>query len=199
MKDMWSKLLSRVSQLHRSCGRSTSQHERCVTHRRVNKNSQCRYDKTMVKVDNEFKMNWLHEPTWRERPFFTGGLTATVLAGSNTWALCVWCPRAAAPGSTKQKEEKTPLVPRDRSINQTVRNWSRSARRPRGTRSSECSDDCRSQESEVADPATNNSQEETGVMNQETSMAEQDHGARSQGRRERRWSGSPEKQGLTTT
>ena len=29
-------------------------------------------------------------------------------------------------------------------------------------------------------------------------MAEQDHGARSQGRRERRWSGSPWKQGLTT-
>ena len=72
MKDLWSKLLSRVSQLdvagvHHSCGRSTSQHERCVTHRRVNKDSQRRNDKTMVKVDNEFKMNWLHEPTWREK------------------------------------------------------------------------------------------------------------------------------------
>ena len=21
----------------------------------------------MVKIDNEFKMNWLHEPTWREK------------------------------------------------------------------------------------------------------------------------------------
>ena len=63
------KLLLRVSQLdvagvHRSCGRSTSQHERCVTHRRVNKDSRRRNDKTMVKVDNEFKMNWLHEQTW---------------------------------------------------------------------------------------------------------------------------------------
>ena len=63
------------------------------------------------------------------------GFTTTVLAGSNTWALCVWCPRAAAPGSTEEKVENTPLVPRDRSINQTVRNWSSSARRPRGTRS----------------------------------------------------------------
>ena len=107
-----------------------------------------------------------------------------MLAGSNTWALCVWCPRAAAPGSTKEKVEKTPLVPRDRSINQTVRNWSRSARRPRGTRSSKCSDDCRSRVRSCR-RATNNSQEEIGVMNQEPSMAEQDHGARSQGRRER--------------
>ena len=74
-----------------------------------------------------------------------------MLAGSDTWALCVWCPRAVAPGSTKEKVEKTPLVPQDRSINQTVRNWSRSARRPRGTRPTECSDDCRRQESEVVD------------------------------------------------
>ena len=78
MKDLWSKLLSRVSQLdvagiHHSCGRSTSQHERCVTHRRVNKDSQCRNDKTMVKIDNEFKMNWAHAAdVERERPFFTG-------------------------------------------------------------------------------------------------------------------------------
>ena len=117
-----------------SC-RSTSQHERCVTHRRVNKDSQYRYDKTMVKVDNEFKMNWAHAADVERETLLHTGLTTTVLAGSNTWALCVWCPRATAPGSTKEKVEKTPLVPRDRSINQTVRNWSRSARRPRGTRS----------------------------------------------------------------
>ena len=49
------------------CGRSTSQHERCVTHRRVNKDSRRGNDKTMLKVDNEFKMNWLHEPTWGEK------------------------------------------------------------------------------------------------------------------------------------
>ena len=55
MKDLWSKLLSRVS------------------HRRVNKDSQCRYDKTMVKIDNEFKMNWARAAdVERERPFFTG-------------------------------------------------------------------------------------------------------------------------------
>ena len=55
------------------CGRSASQHERCVTHRRVNKDSQCRYEKTMVNVDNEFKMNWAHAAdVERERPFFTG-------------------------------------------------------------------------------------------------------------------------------
>ena len=54
-------------------GRSTSQHERCVTHRRVIKDSRRRNDKTMVKVDNEFKMNWAHvADVERERPFFTG-------------------------------------------------------------------------------------------------------------------------------
>ena len=59
--------------IHYSCGRSTSQHERCVTHRRVKKDSQCRYDKTMVKVDDEFKMNWAHAAdVERERPIFTG-------------------------------------------------------------------------------------------------------------------------------
>ena len=94
------------------------------------------------------------------------GLTTTVLAGSNTWALShndsacgkqhvgVVCLVLACSGARvyqRTKVEKTPLFPQDWSINQTVRNWSRSARRPRGTRSSKCSDDCRSQESEVAD------------------------------------------------
>ena len=123
MKDLWSKLLSRVSQLdvagiHHSCGRSTSQHERCVTHRRVNKDSQCRNDKTLVKVDNEFRIKNATDVERERKTLLHRGLTTTVLAGSNTWALCVWCPRAAAPGSTKEKVEKTPLVPRDRSINQ---------------------------------------------------------------------------------
>ena len=90
LKDLLSKLLSRVSQLdvagvHRSCGRSTSQHERCVTHRRVNKDSQCRYDKTMVKVDNEFKM---HSDVERERPFFTGASQRQCLRGA-TRGRCV--------------------------------------------------------------------------------------------------------------
>ena len=44
-------------------GKSTSQHARCVTHRRVNKDSQRRDGKTMVKVDDEFMMNWSHAPT----------------------------------------------------------------------------------------------------------------------------------------
>ena len=33
---------------------------------RVNKDSQRQNDKTMVKIDNEFKMK-LHTPTWREK------------------------------------------------------------------------------------------------------------------------------------
>ena len=97
-----------------------------------------------------------------------------MLAGSNTWALCVWCPRAAVPGSTKEKVEKTSLVPRDRSINQTVRNWSRSARRPRGTRSSECSDDCRGRVRSCR-RATNNSREEVGLISHAASTADQGH------------------------
>ena len=100
------------------------------------------------------------------------GLTTTMLAGSNTWALCVWCPRAASPGSTKEQVEKTPPVPQDRSINQTVRNWSSSARRPRGTRSRNAVTTAEV-EFEVAGRATNNSQEEIGVANQETSTADQ--------------------------
>ena len=94
LKDLLNKLLSRVSQLdvaglHRSCGRSTSQHERCVTHRRVNKDSRRQNDKTMVKVDNEFKMNWLHDPTWREKdPFFTGASQRQCLRGA-TRGRCV--------------------------------------------------------------------------------------------------------------
>ena len=64
---MWQECIAAVAGVHRSCGRITSQRERCVTHRRVNKDSRRRNDKTMVKVDNEFKMNWLHEPTWREK------------------------------------------------------------------------------------------------------------------------------------
>ena len=159
---------------------------------------------SLREFDDEFEISRRHEPTvtritrQNRKTLLHRGLTTSVLAGCDTRTWRVWCPRAAAPGSTKEKVEKTPLVPRDRSINQTVRNWSRSARRPRGTRSSECSDDCRSRVRSCR-RATNNSQEEIGVMNQEPSMAEQDHGARSQGRRERRWSGSPWKQGLTTT
>ena len=118
-------------------------------------------------------MNWAHAADMeRERPFFTGGLTTTVLAGGNTWALCVWCPRAAAPGSTKEKVEKTPLVPRDGPINQTVRNWSRSAHRPRGTRSSECSDDYKSRVRSCR-RATNNSREEVGLISHAASTANQ--------------------------
>ena len=46
-----------------SADNSTSQHARCVTHRRVNKDSQRRDGKTMVKVDDEFMMNRSHAPT----------------------------------------------------------------------------------------------------------------------------------------
>ena len=97
-----------------------------------------------------------------------------MLAGSNTWALCVWCPRAAAPGSTKEKVEKTPLVPQDRSINQTVWNWSSSARRPRGTKSRNA---VTTQKSRVRSHrrVTNISREENGLANQETSTADQGH------------------------
>ena len=72
----------------------------------------------------------------------------------------------------RTKVEKTPLVPQDRSINQTVRNWSRSARRPRGTRSSECSDDCRSRVRSCR-RATNNSREEVGLISHAASTADQ--------------------------
>ena len=53
-----------------------------------------------------------------------------------------------------------------------MRNWSRSARRPRGTRSSECSDDCRSRVRSHR-RVTNVSREENGLANQETSTADQ--------------------------
>ena len=139
---------------------------------------------TMVKVDNEFKMNWASQ-----RQCLREATRGRCVSGARV---------QRRQGLPRTKVEKTPPVPRDRSINQTVRNWSRSARRPRGTRSSECSDDCRSRVRSCR-RVTNNSQEEIGVMNQEPSVAEQDHGARSQGRRERRWSGSPWKQGHTTT
>ena len=106
----------------------------------------------MVKVDNEFKMNWVHAAeVERERPFFTRASQRQCLREA-TRGRCVSGARVQRrQGLPRTKVEKTPLVPQDRPINQTVRNWSRSARRPRGTRSSECSDNCRSQESEVAD------------------------------------------------
>ena len=94
--------------VHHSCGKSTSQHERCVTHRRVNKDSRRRNDKTMVKVDNEFKMN---SDVERERPFFTGASQRQCLRGATRGRCVSGAPRAAAPGSTKEKVEKTPLVP----------------------------------------------------------------------------------------
>ena len=124
MKDLWSKLLSRVSQLdvagvHRSCGRSTSQHERCVTHRRVNKDSRRRDDKTMVKVDNEFKMNWLHEPTWREKdPSSQGPHNDSACGKQHVGVVCLVPACSGARVYQRTKVEKTPLVPRDRSINQ---------------------------------------------------------------------------------
>ena len=72
----------------------------------------------------------------------------------------------------RTKVEKTPLVPRDRSINQTVWNWSSSARRPRGTRSRNA---VTTQKTRVRSHrrVTNISREENGLANQETSTADQ--------------------------
>ena len=165
MKDLWSKLLSRVSQLdvagiHHSCGRSTSQHERCGTHRRVNKDSQCRNDKTMVKIDNEFKMNWAHAAdVERERPFFTGASQRQCLREA-TRGRCVSGARVQRRQGLPKNKGREDSTSSARPVNQSKwRNWSRSARRPRGTRSSECSDDCRSRVRSCR-RATNNSQEE---------------------------------------
>ena len=92
-------------------------------------------------------------------------------------------------GLPRTKAEETPLVPRS--------GIGREVPADHEAQGQKCSDDCRSRVRSCR-RATNNSQEEIGVMNQKPSKAEQAHGARSQGRRERRWSGSPWKQGLTT-
>ena len=153
--------------VHHSCGRSTSQHERCVIYRRVNKDSRRQNDKTMVKVDNEFKMNSDVE----RKTFLHRGLTTTVLAGSNTWALCVWCPRAAAPVyQRKGREDSTSSVrPVDRTNSAELVEQC-----PLTTRHKvkKCSDDCRSRVRSHR-RVTNVSREENGLANQETSTADQ--------------------------
>ena len=113
------------------------------------------------------------QPTWREKdPSSQGPHNDSACGKQHVGVVCLVPACSGARVYQRTKVEKTPLVPRDRSINQTVRNWSRSARRPRGTRSSKCSDDCRSRVRSCR-RATNNSQEEIGVANQETSTADQ--------------------------
>ena len=113
------------------------------------------------------------QPTWREKdPSSQGPHNDSACGKQHVGVVCLVPACSGARVYQRTKVEKTPLVPQDRSINQTVRNWSRSARRPRGTRSSKCSDDCRSRVRSCR-RATNNSQEEIGVANQETSTADQ--------------------------
>ena len=120
-------------------------------------------------------MNWLHAAdVEREKdPSSQGPHNDSACGKQHVGVVCLVPACSGARVYQGAKVEKTPLVPRDLSINQTVRNWSRSDRRPRGTRSSECSDDCRSRVRSCR-RATKNSREEVGVMIQEPSMAEQD-------------------------
>ena len=144
--------------------------------------------RVLANIDDELEMSRRHEPT--------RGLTTSVLAGRDTRTLRVWCPHAAAPGFVKNKGRGDSTGSADRSIKQC--GIGREVPADHEAQGQKCSDDCRSRVRSCR-RATNDSQEEIGIMNQKPSMAEQDHGARSQGRRERRWSGSPWKQGLTTT
>ena len=130
------------------------------------------------------------------RPLLTGASQRACSRECDTRTLRVWCPRAAAPGSVKNKGRGDSTGSADRSIKQC--GIGREVPADHEAQGQKCSDDCRIRVRSCR-RATNNSQEEIGVMNQKPSMAEQDHGARSQGRRERRWSGSSWKQGLTTT
>ena len=152
----------------------------------------------MVKADNEFKMNLTHAvDEERERPFFTGASQRRCLREATRGVVCLV--PACSDVRVYQRKGREDSTSSARPVNQS--NSAEFVEKcPPTTRHKvkKCSDDCRSRVRSCR-RATNNSQEEIGVMNQESSMAEQDHGARSQGRRERRWSDCPWKQGLTTT
>ena len=126
--NLWSKLLSRVSQLdvigiHHICGRSISQHDRFVTHRRVNKDSQCRNDKMMVK-------GWQRVQDELGHAANVGPHNDSACGKQHVGVVCLVPACSGARIYQRSKVEKTPPVPRDRSIN-PVRNWSRSAHPPR--------------------------------------------------------------------
>ena len=107
-------------------GESTSQHARCVTHRGVNKDSQRWDGKTMVKVDDEFMMNWLHAPTRRQKdPSSQGPHNDSACSKQHVGVVCL-VPADAAPGSAKKRQGRLHWF--RRPVNQTVRNWSGSAR-----------------------------------------------------------------------
>ena len=74
--------------------------------------------KTMVKIDNEFKMNWAHAAdVERERPFITGASQRQCLREATRGVGCLVPARSGA-RVYQEKVEKTPLVPQDRSIKQ---------------------------------------------------------------------------------
>ena len=113
------------------------------------------------------------QPTWREKdPSSQGPHNDSACGKQHVGVVCLVPACSGARVYQRTKVEKTPLVPQDRSINQTVRNWSRSARRPRGTRSSECSDDFRSRVRSCR-RATNNSRQEVGLISHAASTADQ--------------------------
>ena len=58
---------------------------------------------------DELLMSRWHEPT--VKTLIHRGFITSELAGCDSKALRVWCPRAVAPGSAMNKAGKTPLVP----------------------------------------------------------------------------------------
>ena len=106
------------------------------------------------------------------RPLSTGASHRACSRGCDTKTLRVWCPRAAAPGSAKNKGRGDSTGSADRSIKQC--GIGREVPADHEAQGQKCSDGCRSQESEVADVRRTSAREENGlVMNQETSTAVQ--------------------------
>ena len=100
---------------------------------------------------DEFMMSRLVQPTvmMTRTSAPTGASQTSVLAGCDTRTLRVWCPRAAVPGSTKNKGRGDSTGSADRSIKQC--GIGREVPADHEAQGQKCSDDCRSEESEVAD------------------------------------------------
>ena len=64
----------------------------------------------MVKVDNEFKMNWLHEPTWREKdPSSQGPHNDSACGKQHVGVVCLVPACSGARVYQRTKVEKTPI------------------------------------------------------------------------------------------
>ena len=82
-------------------------------------------------------------------PYPQGASQRACSRGCDTRTLRVWCPRAAAPGSAKNKGRGDSTGSADRSIKQC--GIGREVPADHEAQGQKRSDDCRSQESEVAD------------------------------------------------